>query len=213
MAIFPSDDLALDATTRRRILPLLAGYTTPPLENVKRNPPTNGTVQARDVWGRKKFSATMPFRLRIPDIELLMSFWEVYGSAGFTMFDFRSKQIGAPGYRAATSLGNATGALQTFTLPAKAVSGLILYKNVGGVPTVIPSGSITIHNGVAPLYDGAGAQGEATVDLAAGVAAAGQAITAAFLGRYRYTVIAAEAPQKSAAEYNLEDIVLKVVEQ
>lgn len=208
MAIFPSDDLALDSATRRRIRPLIDGYSSRFIENVKRNPPTNGTSQNRDVWGRKKLVADAPFRLKVADVELIMSFWETYGAQGFTLFDFEKKQVGLPGYRAALSFGNATGGAQTFTLPAKEVSGLVLYKN--GV--AIPSGSVTLHSGSFPLYDGPGAQGEATVDLAAGAATAGQVLTAAYLGRYRCTAEIPTEPLKSTAEWNLQSVQMKFSE-
>jgi len=209
MAIFPSDDLALDSATRRRIRPLINGHKSNGRENVKRNPPTNGTAQNRDVWGKKKFVGDAPFSLMIADVELVMSFWRKYGAAGFTLYDFEKRQVGPPGYDDAVLLGNATGALQTFTLPAKEVSGLVLYKN--GV--AIPAGSITLHNGAAPLYDGPGAEGQATVDLAAGAATAGQAITAAFLGRYRYNPVEIlQEPDKSTAEWNLQLVLVRFSE-
>jgi len=147
MAVFPSDDLSLPLATRKRLRPLINGYSSRFISNVKRNSPTAGASQARDAWGgRKKFTADCPFDRTFDDIELLLSFWDQYGVAGFTFFDFVTKTIGAPGYMPADSLGIGDGATTTFTARAKEIdsSSLIVYNNtvpVAGVTLSVGTGS------------------------------------------------------------------------
>lgn len=139
MAIFPSDDLSLPLATRKRLRPLIEGYSSRFIDNVKRNAPTSGASQARDSWGRKKFTADCPFDRQLNDIELLMSFWDQYAVSGFTFFDFVGKSIGtssvAPGYMPADPLGTGDGSTTTFTIRAKEVltSSLIAYNNAVAV--------------------------------------------------------------------------------
>lgn len=150
MAIWPSDDLTLSLATRKRLRPLIDGYSSRFIDNVKRNSPTAGASQSRDAWGgRTKFTADCPFDLPIDDIELLMSFWDQYRVAGFTFFDFVQKVIGAPGYMPADPLGTGDGSTTTFTARAKEIvaSSVIAYNN--GVAVAGPTLSV-----------GTGSQGE-----------------------------------------------------
>lgn len=194
MAIFPSDDPAIAAATRNRLRPLIGGYKSYFLENVKRNDPTSrGKTQSRDMWlGRRKFVAECPFDLRIDDIELLMSFYEVYGVAGFTFFDFEQKQVGSPGYRPNVLLGTTDGtAGQFFTLPAKEVvqSSIIIY-----VADVSIGAGFTFSSGT-------GALGEDRIQITA-AQTLGLSVKAALKGRFRYTCEIPAAPQKGNSDFN-----------
>ncbi len=204
MAIFPSDDPGLAVATRKRVRPLIAGYSSRYIESVRRNMATQGVSQSRDTWGKKKFYATVPFELAIADAELLMSFVDVYGISGFTGFDFEAKQIGSPGYRPAVNIGTGDGATTTFTIPAREVSGLIVW--VAGVQkTAGVDYNLGTRSGA--LNDGPGAQGEDQVVFIAGhIPTAGQAITVAFLGRCRYTIELPEPATKETVDWNRQAI-------
>lgn len=156
MAVFPPDDMTLAAATRRRLKPMVDSHGSGFVENVRRNPAFEGKSQARDLWGRLKWTASLEFRLAIADIELMMSFWEVYRVSGFTAFDFEQIQIGSPGYRPADALGTGDGATTVFTIRAKeVVAGTqIVYNN-----TVVVAGTT--------LGVGTGSQGEDQITFAA----------------------------------------------
>jgi hypothetical protein len=205
MAVFPSDDLALSAATRGRLRPLIGGYKSYFLENVKRNDPiSRGKTQARDMWlGRKKWVGECPFDLRIDDVELLMSFYEIYGVSGFTAFDFEQKQVGSPGYRPAVQIGTADGtAGQFFTLPAKDVvqSSVIIYVS-----------DVSIGAGFT-FSSGTGAQGEDRVQITAGQTN-GAKVTAAFKGRCRYTCEIPRPPEKANVDWNRQTVFMILQEK
>lgn len=176
MPVFPADDLSLSVAIRNRLRPLIASHASGFNENVKRNSPTAGASQTRDMWGKVKFAASLEFDRKIDDIELLMSFWEVYRITGFTYFDFEQIVMGTPGYRSPEVLGTGDGATLTFTIRAKEIvsSSVVVYNNT--VP--ISSGFYALSaetNGI-----GTGSQGEDQIIFGGGHAPVGaKAITGA----------------------------------
>lgn len=205
MAIFPPDDISLSLATRNRLKPLISGYNARFISNVKRNSPTAGASQSRDVWGKKKFTADCPFSKGIDDIELLLSFWDVYGVSGFTFFDFVQTVIGAPGYRPADALGTGDGATLTFTIRAKEIasSSVIVYDN-----------GVAVSAGFYSLSAGTGAQGEDRIVFGGGHApAAGHALTIAYKGRRRYTCEIVADPPKSMTEWDRFGNIITVLEK
>jgi hypothetical protein len=193
MAIFPADDLTLPLATRKRLRPLVESWRSEAKENVLRNPPTRGNAQALDLWGTKKWWGSGDFNLFTPDVELIHSFWEVYGNS-FTIFDFANKQFGAPGYRPRLSIGTANGTA-TWTLAGKeAVAGYTIYVN-----------NVAKTLGVDYTYsEETGAQGEAQIIFTAGHIPAGGAGAIEFAGllRCRYTAEIREEPTKRFVDWN-----------
>lgn len=201
MAIFPSDDPSQTAAVRRRLRPLENGYSSRFIDNVKRNAPTAGASQGRDMWGSKtKFTADCPFVLCVDDIELLMSFWDRYRLAGFTFFDFIAKTIGPPGYMPPDPLGTGNGTTTVFTAPAKEIvsSSLFAYANT------VPVAGVT-------LSVGTGSQGEDRVVFPS-PPANGAALTITFKGRRRYTCEIPSPPTKGSNSLNRQRLSLTVLE-
>jgi hypothetical protein len=202
MAIFPPDDPAIALATRKLLRPIVNSHTSGFIENVKRNPATAGSSQARDVWGKLKFSSGLEFQLAIANIELMMSFYEVYRVTGFTAFDFEQYQAGSPGYRPADPLGTGDGSTTTFTIPAKEVGGVIVYDNAGVV--AFPAGySISV---------GTGAQGEDRIVFAVAPVTA-HVLTIAYLGRRRYTCEIPAPPGKGNIEYNRQRLTMQLLQK
>lgn len=178
MAIFPSDDPGISLTIRNRLRPLIASHSSNFAENVKRNAPSAGASQSRDIWGRTKFQASLEFDRLIDDAELLMSFWEVYRVVGFTFFDFEPCVIGTPGYRNPDPLGTGDGATLTFTVRAKELvsSSIVVYEDTA------PSSAarVVISSANYALSVGTGPQGEDQIVFGGGHAPLGaKAVTGA----------------------------------
>jgi hypothetical protein len=199
MALFPSDDPAIPLATRRRLAPLVASHASSFIDNVKRNAPTAGASQGRDVWGRNKFSATWEFNLGIDDIELIMSFWAMYKVSGFFGYDFEFITVGSPGYRAPEALGIGNGVITTFTVAAKQISNITVYDN--GVSTAAWTLSI-----------GTGPQGEDRIIFTA-APVAGHILTIAYKGRHRYFLEIPSPPAKGNTEWNRQRVSFPVLEK
>lgn len=182
MATFP------ETTTRRPQY----GYDNTPEDSVKRTPPEAGNSFIRDAWGKLRFVARMEFLVSLADAAILWPFYETNRLLAFTMFDFEQRRF-------TETLGVATGALQTFTVPAKLITNYTVFKN--GV--AIGAGSIT-------YLAGAGTDGQDNIQLAAGAATAGQTITITFDGRHYYSVEFAEAATRQSVGYNRVHIGMKV---
>jgi hypothetical protein len=205
MAIFPSDDSAISASTRKRLRPLVDSYSSTPIDALKRNAPTAGAAQSRDPWtGRTKRQVSMEFDLLVADIELISAFIDTYGVAGFTFFDFESKLYGTPGARPARNIGTGDGATLTFTIPAKETSGIVVYVN-GVAKTAGVDYNVSV---------GTGSQGEDQIVFIAGHAPGnGLAVTVAFLGRIRYTMQMAQRYAKRTVDWNRQVLSVTLIEQ
>lgn len=158
MAVFPTDDLSLSLAIRRRLRPLIASHSSDFMENVKRNAPTAGASQTRDMWGKLKFKAALEFDRTIDDAELVMSFWQTNRVIGFTFFDFEPCVIGTPGYRNPDPLGTGDGSTLAFTIRAKEIvsSSVVVYSDTSPTST----SRVAISSGFYSLSVGTGSQGE-----------------------------------------------------
>lgn len=160
------------------------GYDATPEENVKRTPPEAGNSYIRDSWGGLRFMARMEFLLNLDDYRVMWSFYQVNRLNGFTLFDFNEELC------VGKEIGEATGAPQTFTLPAKETSGHVFYAD--GV--LIP-GSYNVAYGV-------GAEGEDVVTFSLGELAAGEVLSGDFSGRRKYVVEFAEKATNRRVSFN-----------
>lgn len=183
MALFP------ESTTRKPQY----GYDNTPIENVKRTPPEAGNSYIRDVWGVVRFAASMEFQVTSADAKILWPFYLTNRLVSFTMFDFEERHFDAE------AIGTATGALQTFTVPAKEIKNYTVFH--AGV--AIPGGNVT-------YLVGAGTDGQDQVRITAGSATAGQAITITYDGRHYYTVEFSEPAQRRSVGFNKIFISMKV---
>jgi hypothetical protein len=206
MPIFPSDDPAIAAATRKRLRPLIDGYKSYFVDAVMWNGIKQGKSQSRDPWlGKLRWVGECPFDLLIDDIELITSFLDVNRISGFTMFDFEQKVVGnAPGYRTPVTIGTTGGgAGEKFTLPAKEVSALTVeVANGAGGWTVVAS---TIEVGTGALTED-----KAVVTNAQ---TAGRTVRASFKGRCRYTVEVRQYPQKGNSEWNRQRMFFTATEK
>lgn len=194
--IYPPDDLTLNASIRRRIR-AIEGYGSDFIEMVKRSSSESGKSQLRDVWNRTKFTATPAHDGAVSDIEYLMQFWRTARTSTFTYFDFDKSRW------TDENIGTGTGALATFTVPAKEMVEVVVKVN-GVVKTLTTHYTISSETG---------SQGEDQIVFTGGnLPPNGQAVTISYLGRHRYTCEFAGSPKKESFGNNRASVQFAVQE-
>jgi hypothetical protein len=116
MAVWPST-----------VRPIVGGYSAEEEEFLRRNVSEDGTLQIRDIWGRTRLQAALTLELATDTTSKdFWAFWRASRTSQFVFFNFLET------WRAGVACGTGTGALSTFTIPARAVRGETVY--VAGVP-------------------------------------------------------------------------------
>jgi hypothetical protein len=164
MAIFP------DSTS---IKPLVDGFQSGFIENVRRNPAEAGNTQIRDVWGgATKFFSAFRMKLNSTNANIVIAFWQDNRALTFTFFDFDNSIR-----YYAESIGTGDGVTRNFTVAGKEISSQAVSDN----------GVLKIAGTHYNVSAGSGALGEDRIIFTPGNAPAlGHAVLITYTGRHLY---------------------------